>query len=172
MVCKLSKVRLEIGVSTISGVGLFAVANIREDEELAEGVHDDDFLDIVTWVELEACDEEIRKKVMWFCVGTPNGFIPPENLNFNLLSIDWYMNHSCNGNVGFNDHGNFVARRPIRVGEELTYDYGLVESNPNFKMTCKCGAKNCRGVITGNDWKGEEFQHANTKWIHRRLRMV
>ena len=25
-------------------------------------------------------------------------------------------------------------------------------------MKCNCGADNCRGVITGQDWKNEELQ--------------
>ncbi len=107
---------------------------------------------------------------MDFCIGTPEGFIPPENLDFNRLSIEWYLNHSCEGNCGFNDNGDFVAIREIESGEELTYDYGLAESNPNFRMMCACGSKSCRKLITGNDWKDEEFQAKNQDHMLPRLR--
>jgi hypothetical protein len=101
---------------------------------------------------------EVRKKIWDFCIGTPGGFVPPEDFDFNKLSVEWYFNHSCEGNVGFNGDGDFTAIRNIKKDEELTYDYGLAELNPRFKMRCKCGSKSCRRTITGNDWKSEEFK--------------
>ncbi len=107
---------------------------------------------------------------MAFCVGTPDGFVPPADLDFNKLSIEWYLNHSCEGNCGFNDDGDFIATRDIRKGEELSYDYGLVEPNPRFSMGCTCGSKTCRHLITGNDWKNEDFFVKNRGHMHPRLR--
>ena len=46
-----------------------------------------------------------------------------------------------------------IAFKDIAVGDEVTYDYATSEtpasSHPPFK--CACGAKCCRGVVSGND---------------------
>ena len=115
-------------------------------------------------------DDDVRKKINDFCIGTPEGFIPPEGLDFNRLSIEWYLNHSCDGNVGFNEEGDFVAIKGIEPGDELTYDYGLAESNPSFVMACTCGSTICRKEITGNDWKDQDFQARNREHMLPRLR--
>jgi len=130
----------------------------------------EDFKALIPWSELRRLDRVTRKKIRDFCIGTPEGFVPPENLDFNKLSIEWYFNHACNGNVGFNRAGDFVALRSIKRGKELTYDYGLAESNPRFKMRCECGAKGCRKMITGNDWKQKEFRKKSIDSMLPRLR--
>jgi hypothetical protein len=170
MKCKFQTVILEMGCSAIRGVGVFAVTNILKGERVAEGIHESDYKSLISWSEIDDCDNAIRDKILSFCVGSPEGFIPPDDLNFNTLSIEWYMNHSCEGNVGFNKKGDFITRRDVKKGEELTYDYGLAESNPAFKMTCKCAIKNCRRTITGNDWKDENFRATNLSYMLPRLR--
>ena len=41
-----------------------------------------------------------------------------------------------------------VARRDIEPGEEVTFDYATCESTVEaFRMDCKCGSKECRGVV-------------------------
>lgn len=148
-------VLVELRPSAISagGIGVFAVDNIRHETYIFDGVHIEDFSEITPWSVYESLDTATKKKVIDFCVGTPDGFIAPENNNFNELSIEWYLNHSCDGNVAFDINGDFVAARDIHAGEELSYDYGLVESNPKFRMECTCGYIACRKVITGEDWK-------------------
>ena len=170
MGCKFSKVLIEMKPSRIDGVGVFAAADIKRGQQVAEGIHEQQYQQLMPWDELEKCDSIIREKILSFCVGSPDGFIPPENLDFNTLSNDWYINHSCDGNVGIDEQGDFVARRNIRSGEELTYDYGLAESNPKFRMVCKCGSRNCRGLITGVDWKNEKFRQENLNYMLPRLR--
>src|SRR5215471_16650761 len=97
------KVVIELSSSRIHGVGVFAVPAINESEKIADGIHADDYQSLVPWTEYEQFDAEVRRKIMAFCVGSPEGFLPPEELNFNKLSIEWYLNHSCAGNCGFND---------------------------------------------------------------------
>lgn len=172
MKCKFKIVVLEMGCSAISGVGVFAVTDIHKGQRVAEGIHESDYSSLLSWSEVVDCDNAIRDKILSFCVGSPEGFIPPDNLDFNNLSIEWYMNHSCEGNVGFNEQGDFMARRDVKKGEELTYDYALAESNPVFKMTCKCESKNCRKTITGNDWKDENFRATNLSYMLPKLRLT
>jgi SET domain-containing protein len=166
------RVLIELGSSNVDGVGVFAVPNIRKTEKVADGIAEEDFQELIPWTSFERYGHDLQTKIMDFCIGTPEGFIPPENLDFNKLSIDWYLNHSCEGNCGFNYNGDFVALRSIERGEELTYDYALAESNPNFKMVCTCGTKRCRKIITGNDWKDEKFQARNQEHMLPHLRKL
>ncbi len=167
-----AKVLMELKPSKIDrgGVGVFAVTDIRKGQRIASGINQEDYRLLILSKNLKNYDREARKKIRDFCIGTPEGFIPPGDLDFNKLSIEWYLNHSCNGNVGFNESGDFVARKNIKQGDELTYDYGLAESNPSFRMRCKCDAKNCRQMITGNDWKKAEFRRKNLEYMLPRLR--
>jgi hypothetical protein len=164
------KVLIELRSSRIDGIGVFAVAALGEDQRIAEGIHDADYRRLVSWNRFSEYDADVQAKINAFCVGTSEGFIPPDKFDFNRLSVEWYLNHSCDGNVGFNDDGDFVARRRIARGEELTYDYGLAESNPRFRMDCLCGSSNCRGVVTGNDWKDQAFRQQNLDYMLPRLR--
>jgi hypothetical protein len=164
------KVLFEIRPSTIDGVGVFATRNIAKYSVIAEGVHANDYSYLILWDEFKNMDPLTKKKILDFCIGSPEGFIPPENNDFNKLSIEWYFNHSCNGNIGFNENGDFLAIRKIIADEEIAYDYGLAESNPRFIMKCKCGSNNCRCTITGNDWKDQKFRKKNIKIMLPRLR--
>lgn len=64
-----------------------------------------------------------------------------------------YFNHSCDPNIGLGGNILVVAVRNIAQGEEITMDYAMFESDPNFTMQCNCKALSHRGVITGNDWQ-------------------
>ena len=79
------------------------------------------------------------------------------------LGDDWFLdmldqtrwiNHSCdpNGEVEAGiEHGGWariVALRPIRAGEEITYDYGFTA---DIAEPCSCGARACRGYIVDVD---------------------
>lgn len=66
------------------------------------------------------------------------------------------VNHSCEPNCGIhlNTSGahDFVARRAITAGQEITFDYAMRNySVEYFAVHCRCGALHCRDRITG--WK-------------------
>lgn len=66
------------------------------------------------------------------------------------------VNHSCDPNCGvrLNSGGafDFVARRPVVAGQELTFDYAMRNYTvEHFPAACLCGAAGCRGRVTG--WK-------------------
>lgn len=64
------------------------------------------------------------------------------------------MNHSCDPNVV--DSGeSCVAKRDIEQGEEITWDY-TPYMNPIQTFECKCGAKNCVGIVTKGVYKGKD----------------
>lgn len=69
------------------------------------------------------------------------------------------MNHSCDANLWMRDEVTVVARRDIAIGEELTQDYALYTTNPNWVLSpCHCGSPLCRHVVTGNDWRRYDVQ--------------
>ena len=75
-----------------------------------------------------------------------------------------YFNHSCSPNAGFKGQIFLVSMRNIEAGEEITFDYAMVlhsSSNTDpYKMICKCGAPNCRKIITDDDWMIPELQES------------
>jgi hypothetical protein len=68
-----------------------------------------------------------------------------------------YGNHSCNPNAGMSGQIALVAMRDIDVDEEVCYDYAMSESSDYDEFDCHCGAPNCRGRITGEDWRLPEL---------------
>ena len=76
-----------------------------------------------------------------------------------------WINHSCDPNCEVwqidSDDGDpakdrlvIESMRPIKAGEELTYDYGITNDEPltdaeRELWRCRCGSPNCRGTMLG-----------------------
>lgn len=75
------------------------------------------------------------------------------------------VNHSCEPNCGMRGSNVLVAMRDIEVGEWLTFDYGTCDGSDYHEFECVCGAANCRGRITGNDWMLPELQLRLRGWF-------
>lgn len=58
-----------------------------------------------------------------------------------------FFNHSCNPNASIKSKVLIVALKDIKEGEEITFDYSIIEGDPRWEMKCCCGEKNCRGII-------------------------
>lgn len=69
-----------------------------------------------------------------------------------------YVNHSCNPNAGLSGQICLVAMHEIAPGEEVRFDYAMCDSLPYDEFDCECGEPNCRGRVTGADWKIKELQ--------------
>lgn len=150
----LPKVNVEVKPSPIAGVGLFAAAAFKPGDQVIvwpDGADEE----ILPLADFAKAAEKFKEMVIAFCVGSPEGYYGPEKMDFNHLPISWFLNHSCDGNLGFDEAGNFVAIKNIAAGEELNYDYALVESSPTFLLNCCCGSANCRKKITGFDWQNK-----------------
>jgi uncharacterized protein len=86
-----------------------------------------------------------------------------------------YINHSCSPNTGMADAITVVAIRDIHAGEELTADYAYWEADQDYVMknACHCQSGNCRGRITGEDWRlFEKYDHLaqwSSPFIRRRI---
>ncbi len=69
-----------------------------------------------------------------------------------------YLNHSCDSNTSRIGGLVYMAKRDIDSGEEINIDYApLVAGLDNWTMNCLCGSKNCRKVVTGDDWLRPEL---------------
>jgi len=68
-----------------------------------------------------------------------------------------FTNHSCDPNVGVQGQIVFVAMREIEAGEELTHDWATTDDD-TYEMACNCGTANCRGTVTGQDWRRRDLQ--------------
>jgi len=74
------------------------------------------------------------------------------------------VNHSCDPNCGLHGEITFVALRDIHVGDELTFDYAMVD-NESYEFACSCGSPNCRKIVTGYDWKIKKLQNKYTTYF-------
>lgn len=68
-----------------------------------------------------------------------------------------YVNHCCDPNAGLSGQMTLVALRNIAPNEEVCFDYAMSDGSPYDEFNCACGAPNCRGRVTGNDWMRPEL---------------
>jgi SET domain-containing protein len=130
-----------IGRSPIAGYGLFAGQDIRKGVEI-----------------LQYTGEKISKAESARRVLAGNAYIFELTDKWDidgtsLSNIARYINHSCAPNCEVQKTSRtlwIVARRTIKKGEELTYNYGYDRK----EVRCHCGAKNCCGYILDRKyWK-------------------
>jgi uncharacterized protein len=70
------------------------------------------------------------------------------------VGTDYCLNHSCDSNLWMRDAITLVTRDVIEEDEELTIDYALWETNPEWTLSpCNCRSPFCRGRVTGKDWR-------------------
>jgi SET domain-containing protein len=140
--------KLEVKKSETHGKGVFATSRITAGERVAIFGGD-----VMAIDEIDDLPSRLQKYPMQieerFVLGR-RGAVKPEPADF--------FNHSCDPNCGFKGQIFLEAMRSIRIGEEVTFDYGMVvsesvNSDVVFEMNCRCNAPNCRKVITENDWK-------------------
>jgi len=109
--------------------------------------------------------EELPKKVLDF--GYPvqvlDGFYIGPKTAKDLDGAEMF-NHSCDPNAGVKGQVVLVARKNIKAGEEICFDYETTDTI-ELKFDCKCGSKNCRGKIDGNSWKNKNFQKRNRGYL-------
>jgi uncharacterized protein len=141
--------KTEVRESKIHGHGLFAIADIAKDEIVAvKGGH---------IVDRKTLREEITPRLGPVEIQIDDDlFVAPVTDEERELSM-LYSNHSCIANLGMRGEITFVAMRDIRAGEELTHDWAMTDDD-DYSMECRCGAPNCRKILTGKDWQLLELQ--------------
>ena len=134
--------------SAIHGRGLFAVTPIENGEIVA--VKGGYIFDRKTRVEME---RSLGPAELPVADGLFIGPVRQDERDGGMI----FSNHSCNPNIGVQGQIVFIAMRDIDAGEELTHDWATTDDDA-YEMQCNCGAANCRGVITGRDWKRKDLQ--------------
>ncbi len=77
-----------------------------------------------------------------------------------------YINHSCDPNCAVHrwkvrgiSRAGIFALRPIKRGEELSFDYKWKRKRGRAPTKCYCGASNCRGTLEDMLTKTEEEEN-------------
>jgi len=169
--------------SHLGGMGLFATGTILAGEvvsweyaEKYEGLSDNrpgnKIMTLVEMHERWPKREDFEKFMGWFYQIEEDEFVGP--LHEDYICITTYQNHSCDPNTWWYDDFTLVARRDIHEGEEVTFDYGSSESQPNPAMEgCLCGSPLCRGEVTPNDYLlpelQERYQNHFMPYLYRRI---
>ena len=71
-----------------------------------------------------------------------------------------WINHSCDPNCGISGQVAVVTMRNIDIGEELCFDYAMIEDNDflHEEFECNCKTDKCRKKFTPRDWKIPDLQ--------------
>jgi uncharacterized protein len=140
--------RTAVRPSPIHGRGLFAAAPIRAGELVAvKGGH------IFDRATLERVQPLLGAAEIQIGEDLYIGPLTAEEREGSML----FTNHSCSPNLGVQGQIAFVALRDISEGEELTHDWAMTDDDAST-TDCHCGAPNCRGTLTGQDWRRPELQ--------------
>jgi uncharacterized protein len=140
--------------SSIHGNGVFALVPIAKGERIIEykGKRR-------THAQVDAGDTGAADSGHTFLFTLNDDYVIDANFSGN--SARW-INYSCNPNCEAVLEENerdpkkskvFIeARRAIKAGEELTYDYGITLDEPHTARmkkiwACHCGARNCTGTM-------------------------
>ncbi|MBZ0300942.1 MAG: SET domain-containing protein-lysine N-methyltransferase [Anaerolineae bacterium] len=137
--------KVEAHSSPGRGIGVFAREPIAADELLALWGGR-----VVTGAELVHLPPEIRSLSLQVEADLFMAPIDPEDAD--------RVNHSCDPNAGISGQVGLVALRAIAPGEEICFDYAMSETNDFDDFECRCGASNCRGRVTAQDWQLPELQ--------------
>jgi len=148
-----------LGQSKIQGRGVFAREKILKGEKLMEFGGE-----AISREQMDSGD--YRSRSIW-PVGR-DAFIALPNSDPHI-SLDEYLNHSCDANAWLEDEVTLAARRDIEPGEEVTLDQGtwnIEDAYIEDREPCSCGAKTCRGMLTEDDWKRPDVQQRYAGHFH------
>ena len=150
--------KIVVGDASPKGRGLFAKELIERNE----------IITIVSGRILPTVLFDAPPYDIWdaYCFAIEKGFcVCPVELDIDKKDGIFMINHSCDPNCGLRGQVTFVAIKDIKLGEEVTYDYAMADSDypgkisePETVMKCLCGSSSCRGFFTGDDWRRKDLQ--------------
>jgi len=139
----------EVRRSAIHGRGVFATDTIARGERIIEYKGQR-----VSWEDaMERPDSDPDDPAHTFLFEIEDGRVIDARVRGNAAR---WINHSCAPNcITFEDDNGRVfieARRTIKPGEELSYDYRLIVDGRMSKKeresyACRCGKRGCRGTL-------------------------
>ena len=138
----------EIRQSKIQGKGAFAIRNIRKGTRLIEYLGQR-----ISWRTADKrYDDEKMGRHHTFLFTVDDKVVIDAAVNGNDAR---FLNHSCDGNCeAITDRKRIFidARRSIKAGDELLYDYHYERSDDHTEedekfYACRCGSPKCRGSI-------------------------
>jgi SET domain-containing protein len=140
--------RIQTRRSGVHGKGVFALVDIAEGETIIEYVGE-----IISWPEAQRRhphDPSDPNHTFYFHIDEDHVI----DALYGGNSSRW-INHACDANCEADERDGRIfikARRNIKAGEELNYDYGLIideRYTPKLKAEypCWCGTKKCRGTL-------------------------
>jgi len=144
---------IEVRKSGLHGTGVFAKVDIPAGAKIIEYVGER-----ITKQQSDKVAEERIEKYRGNEKESAGVYLFELNNGYDLNGdVEWnparFINHSCNPNADtLNDrhHIWIYAKKDIKKGEEITYDYGYdiddYQSHP-----CYCGSENCVGFIVAED---------------------
>ncbi|MDQ6662289.1 MAG: SET domain-containing protein-lysine N-methyltransferase [Chloroflexota bacterium] len=156
--------RAEIRPSFIQGNGMFA----------SQPIHEGEIVVIIGGTVMT--EEEFRVYIL--TVSRFNAVqIGEDNHLVDTPTASGGMNHSCDANLWMRDEVIVIARREIAANEELTQDYALYTTNPEWTLKpCYCRAPVCRKVVAGTDWQRtdvqEHYRDHFSPFINERIRRL
>jgi SET domain-containing protein len=139
---------LEVRQSAIQGRGAFAARNIRKGTRLIEYLGQR-----ITWRTADKrYDDEKMGRHHTFLFTVDDKTVIDAAVKGNDAR---FLNHSCDGNCeAISDRKRIFieARKTIKAGEELLYDYQYERTDDHTEedekfYACRCGSARCRGSI-------------------------
>ncbi|WP_293188224.1 SET domain-containing protein-lysine N-methyltransferase [Ottowia sp.] len=149
--------RIQTRRSGVHGKGVFALVDIPRGTRIIEYVGE-----IITWDEAQRRhphDPDDPNHTFYFHIDEDRVIDALHGGNASR-----WINHSCAPNCIADEQDGRIfikARRAIRAGEELNYDYGLVIDEPltselKADYPCWCGSRKCRGTLLSSGLDGAE----------------
>jgi len=140
--------RIQVRRSGVHGKGVFALQPLKKGEVVIEYKGE-----VIDWPEAlrrHPHDPSDPNHTFYFHIDEHNVIDAKVGGN----AARW-INHACDPNCEADEVDGRIfikARRAIRPGEELFYDYGLIiddKYTPKLKkeFACHCGSKKCRGTM-------------------------
>jgi uncharacterized protein len=140
--------RIQVRRSGVHGKGVYAVAPLARGEVIIEYKGE-----VISWKEAlrrHPHDPDDPHHTFYFHID--DGHVIDAKVDGNAAR---WINHACEPNCEADEVDGRVfikALRPIRPGEELFYDYGLVlDGRQTAKLKkqfeCRCGGARCRGTM-------------------------
>ena len=146
--------KTEVRKSSIDKKGVFAKKLIKKGEVISVlgGF-------IINEKEHKKFSKTIFKDIDQYSIRVADGlYLLSRRIESMKLEKEDFFNHSCNPNAGYKGHLLIIAMKDIKPGQEITYDYAMTDCDEVDFFKCCCAAKNCRKIITGDDWKKPELQ--------------